>query len=80
MDPSNIPKHILRIIQDKFLPMDQKMVAFMMHMPTLPDDPKNDQLWEDNLEVGGKIKKLIDTGKIHIGKSDKDFKLDIRII
>ena len=75
MDPSNIPKHILRIIQDRELPMDKKMVAFTMHMPRLPDDPRNDRVWEDNLDVGKKIKQLIDDGKISLGKMDKNFNL-----
>ena len=75
MDTSNIPKHILSILQDKELLMDQKMVAFMMHMKTLPDDPKNDQVWEDNLDVGKKIKRLVDEGKIRIGGFDKNSNL-----
>jgi hypothetical protein len=77
MDPSNIPKHILRIIQDRELPMDKKMVAFTMHMPRLPDDPRNDRVWEDNLEVGKKIKQLVDEGKISLGKMDKNFNLAV---
>ena len=75
MDTSNIPKHILSILQDKELLMDQKMVAFMMHMKTLPDDPKNDQVWEDNIDVGKKIKRLVDEGKIRIGGFDKNSNL-----
>jgi hypothetical protein len=79
MDPSNIPKHILRIIQDRELPMHKKMVAFTAFMPSMPDDPKNDRIWEDNLEVGEKIKKLVDEGKIRLGKFDANFNLSIEV-
>lgn len=75
MDTSNIPKHIVSILQDKELLMGQKMVAFMMHMKTLPEDPRNDQVWEDNLIIGKKIKRLVDEGKIRIGGFDKKFNL-----
>jgi hypothetical protein len=53
--------------------MNQKMVTLMAFMPDLPGVPKA----EDHNELGMKIKKLIDDGKIRLGKFDKNFKLDI---
>jgi hypothetical protein len=57
--------------------MAKKMMAFNMLMPNLPADPKHTQAYDDNLEVGRKIKRLVDEGKISINGLDKDFKLNI---
>jgi len=52
-------------------------VAFNMFIPNLPATPEHDQAYDDNLEVGRKIKRLVDEGKISINGLDKDFKLNI---
>ena len=80
MDPSKLPKDILRVLQDKELPMAKKMMAFNMLMPNLPADPKHTQAYNDNLEIGRKIKRLVDEGKIRIDGFDKNFKLKISTI
>lgn len=77
MDPSQIPNDILRVLQSPELPMTKKMMAFNMLMPNLPADPKHTQAYNDNLEVGNTIKRLVDEGKISINGLDKDFKLNI---
>jgi hypothetical protein len=77
MDPSQIPQDILRVLQSPELPMAKKMMAFNMLMPNLPADPKHTQAYNDNLEVGNTIKRLVDEGKISINGLDKDFKLNI---
>jgi hypothetical protein len=77
MDPSKLPIEILRVLQSPELPMAKKMMAFNMLMPNLPADPKHTQAYDDNLEVGRKIKCLVDEGKISINGLDKDFKLNI---
>ena len=77
MDPSQIPRDILRVLQSPELPMAKKMMAFNMLMPNLPADPKHTQAYNDNLEVGNTIKRLVDEGKISINGLDKDFKLNI---
>ena len=77
MDPSQIPNDILRVLQSPELPMAKKMMAFNMLMPNLPADPKHTQAYDDNLEVGNTIKRLVDEGKISINGLDKDFKLII---
>ena len=80
MDASNLPKGILQVLQDKELPMAKKMMAFNMLMPNLPADPKHTQAYNDNLEIGRKIKRLVDEGKICIDGFDKNFKLKISTI
>jgi len=79
MDTSNIPKNVLHILQDKELPTAKKMVAFNMLMPNLPASPEHNKAYDDNLEVGRKIKRLVDEGKISIGGFDKNSKLDVTI-
>ena len=76
-DLSRLPKNLLSVLQDKELSMAQKMVAFNMFIPNLPATPEHDQAYDDNLEVGRKIKRLVDEGKISINGLDKDFKLNI---
>ena len=73
MNPDAIPEHSKRIIQDKKLSYHQKMVAFMAHMPGLPGSG-NDADLQANIEIGRKIKSLIDDGKIQL-EVDKDFKI-----
>tara|TARA_B110000037_G_C16810300_1_gene379337 strand:+ start:313 stop:555 length:243 start_codon:yes stop_codon:yes gene_type:complete len=80
MDPNNIPNIVKQILQDRELPMDQKMTAFMMFMPKLPEDPKLDVILNDNLMIGEEIKSLIDGGKIEFGKFDKNFHLDVKVL
>ena len=77
MDPSQIPRDILHVLQSPELPMAKKMMAFNMLMPNLPADPKHTQAYNDNLEVGKTIKRLVDEGKISSNGLDKDFKLNI---
>jgi len=80
MDPSKIPNVVKQILQDRELPMNKKMTAFMMFMPNLPEDPKLNAVIYDNLAVGEKIKTLIDDGKIELGKFNKDFRLDVKVL
>lgn len=80
MDLNNIPNIVKQILQDRELPMDQKMTAFMMFMPKLPQDPKLDVILNDNLMIGQEIKSLIDDGKIELGKFDKNFHLNVKVL
>ena len=79
MDPSLIPKDILPILQDRELSVAQKMVAFNMLMPNLPASPEHTKAYNENLEVGETIKRLVDEGKISL-KFDKKFKLNIEVL
>ena len=80
MDPSNIPKDILRVLQDKEIPMAKKMMAFNMLMPNLPPEPKHAAAYEDNLKVGATIKRLVEERKIRLGKFDKNFILEVESV
>jgi hypothetical protein len=75
MNLDNVPNHVKRILQDKELPMDKKMNAFMAFMPKLPADPKQDQVWRDNEKVGEQILQLINDGKLEIKGLDRNGKL-----
>ena len=76
-DLSRLPKNLLSVLQDKELSMPQKMMAFNMFIPNLPATPEHDKAYDDNLEVGRTIKRLVKEGKISINGVDKDFKLNI---
>ena len=77
MDPSQIPNDILHVLQDRELSVTKKMMAFNMLIPNLPATPEHDKAYDDNLEVGRTIKRLVDEGKITLGSFDKKFKLDV---
>lgn len=76
-DLSRLPKNLLSILQSRELSMPQKMMAFNMFIPNLPATPEHDKAYDDNLEVGRTIKRLVKEGKISINGVDKDFKLII---
>jgi hypothetical protein len=80
MDPSQIPRDILHVLQDRELPMAKKMMAFNMLMPDLPPEPKHAAAYQENLKVGDTIKRLVDEGKIRLGRFDKDFILGVEIV
>lgn len=77
MDFSKIPKDVLRVLQDRELSIAKKMMAFNMLMPDLKPEPQHAQAYNDNLEVGQTIKRLVDEGKIQFDGFDKDFNLKI---
>ena len=79
MDPSKLPKELIRVLQDRDLTMSKKMVAFNMFIPNLPADPRHTQAYNDNLKVGETIKRLVGEDKIRLGRFDKHFKLDVTI-
>ena len=76
MDPNSIPENVKRILNDRQLSMSQKVVAFMAFMPNLPQN--NSEVYQQNLDLGVEIKKLIEDKKISLGKFDSDFKLHIQ--
>lgn len=76
-DLSRLPKNLLSILQSRELSMPEKMMAFNMFIPNLPATPEHDKAYDDNLEVGRTIKRLVKEGKISINGLDKEFKLNI---
>ena len=76
-DLSRLPKNLLSILQSRELSMPEKMMAFNMFIPNFPATPEHDKAYDDNLEVGRTIKRLVKEGKISINGLDRDFKLII---
>ena len=76
-DLSRLPKNLLSVLQDKELSMPQKMMAFNMFIPNLPAPPEHDKAYDEFLEIGRTIKRLMKGGKIRLDGLDKDFKLKI---
>ena len=74
---SKIPTHILQVLQNRELSMPQKIMAFTMLMPNIPADPKHEVMYNQNLDFGYTIKRLVDEKKIRLDGFDKDFKLKI---
>ena len=74
---SKIPTHILQVIQSRELSMPQKIMAFTMLMPNIPADPKHEDVYNQNIDVGYTIKRLVDEKKIRLDGFDKDFKLKV---
>ena len=74
MNPDNFPPYIKQLFKNRDLTMNQKMVTLMAFMPDVPGMPEMD----DHLELGMKIKELIQKGKIRLDGFDKDFKLKVR--
>jgi hypothetical protein len=74
---SKIPTHILQVIQSRELSMPQKIMAFTMLMPNIPADPKHEDVYNQNIDLGYTIKRLVDEKKIRLDGFDKDFKLKV---
>jgi hypothetical protein len=74
---SKIPTHILQVLQSRELSMPQKMMAFTMLMPNIPADPKHEDVYNQNIDLGYTIKRLVDEKKIRLDGFDKDFNLKI---
>ena len=73
MNVDSLPPYIKQLFQNKELTMNQKMVTLMAFMPDVPREYK----LNDHLETGMEIKKLVDDGKIRLGKFDKNFTLEV---
>ena len=73
MNVDSLPPYIKQLFQNKELTMNQKMVTLMAFTPDVPGVYK----LGDHLETGMEIKKLVDDGKIRLGKFDKNFTLEV---
>lgn len=76
---SKIPTHILQVLQSRELSMPQKMMAFTMLMPNIPTDPKHEDVYNQNIDLGYTIKRLVDEKKIRLDGFDKDFKIKVSV-
>jgi hypothetical protein len=76
MDFNSLPSHIKQLFQNKDMTMNQKIATLAAFMPDQPDVPKVDH----NRELGMKIKRLVEEGKIRLGKFDKKFILEVETV
>jgi len=76
MDFNSLPSHIKQLFQNKDMTMNQKMATLAAFMPDVPGMPEPD----DHHELGMKIKRLVEEGKIRLGKFDKNFILEVETV
>jgi hypothetical protein len=76
MNPENFPPHIKQLFENRDLTMNQKMATLAAFMPDIPGMPAPD----DHRELGMKIKRLAEEGKIRLGKFDKNFILEVETV
>ena len=76
MNPENFPPHIKQLFENRDLTMNQKMATLAAFMPDIPVMPAPD----DHRELGMKIKRLAEEGKIRLGKFDKNFILEVETV
>lgn len=73
----NIPPSVIRAVQNKDIPQSQKLLAFMMFMPSVKAEDAYNDAYMYNTEIGVQIQHLINEKKITLGKFDENFKLAI---
>ena len=66
MTHKSIPKDVLKVLQSRDLTPYKRLVAYTMLVPGLPSGPAHTVIWETNLELGKKVKKLIENGTITV--------------
>jgi hypothetical protein len=71
----NIPPSVARAVMN--VPKIQKLLAFMMFMPSIQAEKPYNDAYARNLELGVYIQRLVAENKIRIGTFDENFKLDI---
>ena len=76
MNPENFPPHIKQLFQNRDLTTNQKMATLAAFMPDIPGIPEPD----DHRDLGMKIKRLAEEGKIRLGKFDKNFILEVETV
>ena len=54
-------------------------MAFTMLMPNIPADPKHEDVYNQNIDLGYTIKRLVDEKKIRLDGFDKDFKIKVSV-
>jgi hypothetical protein len=73
MNFNAIPDHVKTMFRKHELNTNQKMVAMVAYVPGMG----NMFNFTGHDELGVKIKKLVEDGKIRLGKFDKNFILDV---
>ena len=73
----NIPQSVVRAVQNNDIPKSQKLLAFMMLMPSIKAEDAYNDAYMHNVELGIQIQHLINENKIQLGTFDENFKLAI---
>ena len=74
---ASIPNDILQTLRNRELTPEKKLIAYTMLVPGLPVSPAHALAWQANLELGKRIKQLIDDGTLAITGMDKNSVLRI---
>tara|TARA_B110000027_G_scaffold119254_1_gene131839 strand:+ start:333 stop:638 length:306 start_codon:yes stop_codon:yes gene_type:complete len=77
MASASIPNEIMQILRDRELTPSKRLLAYAMLVPELPGDPAHELMCQANLELGKRIKELINNGTIEITGMDKHSVLNI---
>lgn len=72
-----LPKDVLKIIQNRELSIEKKLLAYTLLVPNLPASPAHETACDTNLELGKIIKKLIVDGKLAIKAMKEDSTLEL---
>lgn len=73
----SIPNNILQILRDRELTPSKRLVAYAMFVPGLPGNPIHEITCQANLELGKRIKKLINNRTIEITGMNENSALNI---
>ena len=74
---ASIPKEIMQVLRDRELTPTKRLVAYAMLVPGLPGYAVQDIIYQANIELGKRIKELINNGNIKIIGMDKNCTLNI---
>ena len=69
----------MKVLQNRELTPAKKLIAYTMLMPNLPNSPLHELAWQSNLELGQKIKQLIQNDTLIITGIDTNSILTIRV-
>ena len=78
MASASIPNEIMQILRDRELTPSKRLLAYTMLVPGLPGDPSHELICQDNLELGKRIKELINNGTIEITGMNKHSVLNMK--
>lgn len=63
---NSIPKDVLQVLRNPELTPYKRIIAYTLLMPNLPTDPAHAGMWNANLELGKRIKELIENGTLTV--------------
>jgi hypothetical protein len=71
---NSIPKDVIQVLRNPELTPYKRMIAYTMLMTNLPADPAHAAICRANLELGKRIKELIENGTLTVtGMKENSF-------